>query len=552
MGQSLATTTFCVVDLETTGGSAAAGSMITEIGAVKICGGEVVGEFQSLVNPGQPIPGFITVLTGISDHMVIEQPPIQAVLPSFLEFAHGSVLVAHNAPFDIGFLKHFCREIGIDWPRFQVIDTATLARKTLMRGETPNVKLATLAAKFSKVTPDHRALTDARATVDVLHALFERLGSFGVSTIEELSDFSSRVSAEQRKKRHLADHLPAAPGVYLFRGRNEEVLYVGTSGNLRSRVKSYFTSSEQRSRMAEMISCAQRVDAVECATTLEAGVRELRLIAAHRPSYNRRSKFPQRQVWIKLTAERWPRLSLVRQILNDGADYVGPFSKKAADSALAALYEVFPIRQCTMKLRTNPAEKPCTLAELDRCLAPCDGRLPHERYLDVIAQVRTAIIHDPAQLVDVLESRMQTLASQERFEDAAIWRDRLSTLLYGIDRTQRIRSLTEQPELIVAGPDPAGWQVHIVRYGRLAGAGVLKRGMPSKPWIERLQQSAETVLPSHGPIPAALVEETEAVLRWLNEPGLRVVSGTWVQLAHGAQRHRDRYRHIEAQPFGAQ
>src|SRR5690606_27093457 len=156
-------------------------------------------------------------------------------------------------------------------------------------------------ARFSKITPDHRALTDARATVDVLHALFERLGSLGVTTLEEVREFSATVSPAQRAKRHLADHVPDAPGVYLFRRRDGEVLYVGTSRSLRRRVRSYFTRAETRSRMGEMIALADRVDPVVCATALEAQVRELRLIDAHRPPYNRRSKFPERQSWIKLT-----------------------------------------------------------------------------------------------------------------------------------------------------------------------------------------------------------------------------------------------------------
>lgn len=143
LGRSLSSTTFCVVDLETTGGSAAAGSKITEFGAVKVCGGEVLGEFQSLVNPDDHIPAFITVLTGITNQMVVHAPRVAEVLPSFLEFAHGSVLVAHNAPFDVGFLKHFSRELGIPWPGFEVLDTATLARRALTRDEVPNCKLDT-------------------------------------------------------------------------------------------------------------------------------------------------------------------------------------------------------------------------------------------------------------------------------------------------------------------------------------------------------------------------------------------------------------------------
>src|SRR5690349_5818812 len=137
LGRPLREVTFCVVDLETTGGSAQGGSMITEIGAVKVRGGELLGEFQTLVNPLQSIPPFIAVLTGITDSMVAAAPPIEQVLPQFLEFAAGSVIVAHNAPFDVGFLKHFARLQQRPWPGFEVIDTALLARRLVTRDEAP-------------------------------------------------------------------------------------------------------------------------------------------------------------------------------------------------------------------------------------------------------------------------------------------------------------------------------------------------------------------------------------------------------------------------------
>ncbi|HEY0772863.1 MAG TPA: exonuclease domain-containing protein, partial [Nocardioidaceae bacterium] len=226
LGRPLRDITFCVVDLETTGGSAAGGSMITEIGAVKVRGGEILGEFQTLVNPYQSIPAFIAVLTGITDSMVATAPGIEQVLPQFLEFAQGCVLVAHNAPFDVGFLKHFAAQQERPWPSFEVLDTARLARRVITRDDAPNCKLSSLAALFgASTTPNHRALSDARATVDVMHGLFARLGGLGIHTLEELQTFSSRVSQAQRKKRHLAEALPHAPGVYLFRDDRGRVLY---------------------------------------------------------------------------------------------------------------------------------------------------------------------------------------------------------------------------------------------------------------------------------------------------------------------------------------
>src|SRR6478736_3163073 len=382
LGRPLRDITFCVVDLETTGGSAQGGSMITEIGAVKVRGGEVLGEFQTLVNPRTEIPAFIAVLTGITNGMVADAPPIESALPSFLEFAHGCVLVAHNAPFDVGFLKYFAEQQGRPWPRFEVLDTAKLARRVITRDDAPNCKLSSLAKAFnSTTTPNHRALSDARATVDVLHGLMERLGGLGVHTIEELQTFSSRVSTAQRRKRHLAEQLPHAPGVYLFEDDRGRVLYVGTSRDLRTRVRTYFTASETRTRMGEMVGLAATVRGIECATPLEAEVRELRLIAQHKPRYNRRSRFPERAMWLKLTAEAFPRLSRVREVRDDGATYLGPFSgARQVELATAALHEGFRLRQCTPRLSPRRVSPACALAEMGRCGAPCDGRESVEAY----------------------------------------------------------------------------------------------------------------------------------------------------------------------------
>lgn len=539
LGRPLRDVTFCVVDLETTGASAAKGARITEVGAVKVRGGEVLGEFQTLVDPEEAIPAFITVLTGITDAMVVAAPRIGEVLPSFLEFAAGTVLVAHNAPFDTGFLKHAARELQVPWPAFEVLDTAVLARRALQREEVRNVKLSTLARHFgAATTPDHRALHDARATVDVLHGLLERLGSLGVHSMEDLAGFTSRVRPEQRRKRHLADPLPHAPGVYLFRDRNDEVLYVGTSRDLRRRVRSYFTESETRTRMGEMVMLAERVEPVVCATALEAQVRELRLIAAHRPPYNRRSRFPDRVTWLKLTREPWPRVSIVSRVLDDDADYLGPFRRRSvAEEALACLHEVFAVRRCTGRLPRVPRGSACALAELGRCLSPCDGSVTSERYAAEVARVRRAMTADPVEIVDALRARMGELAVDERYEDAGRWRDRLAALLRGVHRIQRLRQLADEAELVAAAPGPGGWDVHVVRHGRLCASGVLPPGRPPAPFVDALLAAAESVDPAPGPLPAATAEETEAVLRWMEQPGLRMARGSWHSDLASAARH---------------
>ena len=541
LGSPLRDTTFVVVDLETTGGSPHACD-ITEIGAVKVRGGQVIEEFQTLVNPGARIPAFIAVLTGITDAMVAHSPRLEQALPAFLEFSRGAVLVAHNAPFDLGFLKAGCERLALPWPAPASVDTARLARRVLTRDEAPNCKLSTLAPLFRSTTvPNHRALSDARATVDVLHGLIARLGGLGVHSLEELTTFSSQVSPQQRRKRHLADHLPTAPGVYLFRDAAGRVLYVGKSTNLRGRVRQYFTASESRTRMAEMVALAERVDPVVCSTGLEAEVRELRLIAEHSPRYNRRSKRPDKAIWIKLTVEAFPRLSTVRRVCDDGALYLGPFSRVAtAELAVAAVHEALPLRQCSKRLSPRRPSGACVLAEMRRCGAPClgpDDGESVEAYAAHATRYRTAVTGDPTAVVETLTGRIAVLAGAERFEDAAAQRDRLTAFVRAVARLQRLTALTGVEQLVAARPTAdLGWEVAVVRSGRLVAAGTIPRGAAPGPFVDALVATAETVLPGHGPLPAATAEEVECVLRWLELPGTRLVRlvGTWASPAFGA------------------
>jgi len=167
----LADLSLVVVDVETTGWLPVQAE-ITEIGAVRLSGGHRTGEFSSLVRPVGPIPSDITQLTGITDEMVSRAPMAHAVLSAFQAFAGDCVLVAHNAPFDLGFLAAACAADGIAWPARAAIDTAVLARLLLGPDEVPDCRLATLARYFKTATsPCHRALADAKATAEVLTGL---------------------------------------------------------------------------------------------------------------------------------------------------------------------------------------------------------------------------------------------------------------------------------------------------------------------------------------------------------------------------------------------
>ncbi|WP_280314875.1 DEDD exonuclease domain-containing protein, partial [Nocardia wallacei] len=462
------------------------------------------------------------------------------------------------------------------WPAFQVLCTVQLARRILARDEAPTVRLSALAQLLGASTrPTHRALDDARATVDVLHALIERVGNLGVHSLTELIDYLPEVSRRQRSKRFLAADLPAVPGVYLFRGPSDEVLYIGTAVNLRRRVRSYFTGSETRTRMREMVALATRVDHVPCAHGLEAGVRELRLLVAHTPPYNRRSKFPKRAWWLTLTAEPFPRFAITR---TPTWDALGPFHSRADAAEVAALVsEYCGLRTCTARLPRHARHGgDCPPAVVGGCPASADGRLRDaDEYAAAPRAVRDLFTGRSDAPLRLIRDRIENYATAEHFEGAARLRDHLAALVRALRRTQRLAALARIAELIAARPDGSGgWEFAVVRYGRLAAAGTAARGTAPMPIVESLVASAETVLPTRSdaapadsarprhtpddgpasppvpqaenpsleldltphpdplsdprypPLRGAPPEETALITRWLDQPGTRIVRTT--------------------------
>ena len=429
---------FVVVDLETTGGSPR-DSRITEIGAVRITGGERLGTFQALVNPEEPIPPFIAHLTGIDDRLVRQEPPIEAVLPAFLEFARGAVFVAHNARFDFSFLNE--NLVRLDYPPLEgpPVCTAKLARRVVWP-DVPNVRLQTLAQYFrTRVKPIHRALDDAMACAEVLDGLLDLGGRLGILTLGDLREAVCARGRPHFGKIRLADALPHAPGIYRFVGRDERVLYVGKAHDLRSRVKSYFYG-DGRKKIEALLGEVRRVEGEETpGGELEALVLEARLIRRHEPKYNRRGKTWRRFAYLKLDpSEAFPRLKVVHRAgREDGCTYLGPFSGSgAARLAKEALEEVVPLRSCTRSMGARTRFSPCALADIGRCPAPCDGRVDPERYGELVRDLLSSL-ESPDGLLEALGAKMARLADAERFEEAASTRDRLRALAAALHRARR-------------------------------------------------------------------------------------------------------------------
>ena len=509
MGTPLSQVEFVVVDLETTGGPPGAQAM-TEIGAVRVRGGVVDAEFTTLVNPGIAIPAQITVLTGITNAMVVDAPPVGEALTSFLQWAHLSrqdtVLVAHNARFDVGHLRGAARALDLGWVEPRVLDTLALARKTWSRSDVPNHRLDTLVSFIgSPRRPTHRALDDARATVDLLHALLEAAAPLGVTHLEDLATACDPVPAKRRAKSRLAEGLPRSPGVYQFLSPTGQVLYVGSAVDLRRRVRSYFTAAETRTKVAQMLDVAVHVRTIPTPTELEARVRELRLIAELDPPANRRSRSPRRQPWLRLLTSPQARLSLTTVLETKRIpEAIGPFpSRSAAQEAARAVESV-------LRLRTWDDHGLRAAAGGPEPTDPQLARLALSGQIDLVASP--------------LLERIETLAAQERFEEAGVWTRRLRSLLLGVRRAEKARPLLACPHLIAARRREAGgWELVAVRWGRLAGSALTPPGADPRPAVAALRAGAEVVERPDRVGQAASVEETLLLANWVLDAGARLV-----------------------------
>ena len=396
---------FVVFDLETTGLSAQR-DRICEIGAVRVQGLELVDSFQSLVNPGVALPGPVERLTGLRTAELRRAPPVRKVLPRFLAFAGDDLLVAHNAGFDQRFLE---RELQVREGRRlsqPPLCTAALARR-LLEGRLRKVGLASLAHFFGVgTTPCHRALPDAEATAEVLLCLIGLAQELGARRLSELRSLAAPRRRRVYGKRALARRAPARPGVYLFRDKHDQVLYVGRARDLRARLRSYFRSERQRPSVEAALLALERIEWRVLGSELEAALEELRLIRELGPPANSRSRRKEHGVYLR---PRGDELVVTKQPTE-----LGPLTSR---------------RQASLAARALTFS---TAEERERLL---EGA-PLQR----------------------LRERLAHLSESLRYEEAARLRDRLEALERVIDRLRRLAELRELEACLIAPAAEPGWR----------------------------------------------------------------------------------------------
>ena len=453
-----------VFDLETTGLSPST-SRICEIGAQRVRRLEPDATFTTLVNPHVPLPAAIQALTGIGSRELLSAPPVDLAVRQFLAFAEDAVLVAHNARFDMSFLDRQVERLTGRRVAAPVVDTVWLARR-LLAGRVRRVGLSSLAQLFgTSVEPCHRALPDARATAEILVRLLGLAQERGARTVADVVELAAPKARALHSKRSLVVEAPPVPGVYLFRDRRRQVLYVGRARDLRARLRSYFTGGRQRPAVEAALGALERVEWRETGSELEAALEEVRLLRELRPPANARGK-GGRDAWLVRRGSHW---SVVSEPTEHG-----------------------PIAGKTLTRRAARA---------------LDG---HES-------------DDPAAALPGLRDRLGRLAREQRFEDAARLRDRIAALEAVVERLAELRRLRALRACLLAPAREAGFvRAVLVADGRLAAMRTVPLGAGASIEVDAALAEARRAATTEGAAEDALLGVVSSFVR-RPPPELRVV-----------------------------
>jgi len=422
--------TYVVVDLETTGLRPGL-ARICEIGAVRVRELELAEEFQTLVDPRMPIGPAISALTGLRDAQLRGAPRAEVAVRRFLAFAGDAVLVAHNARFDLAFLDRETERLTGARLAGPVVDTVGLARR-LLAGRGTRAGLSSLARFFgTAATPCHRALPDAQATAEILLALLGLAQERGARTVADLAELAAPRVRKVYAKRTLAFGAPTTPGVYLFRDRHDQVLYVGRARDLRVRLRSYFRTDRQRPAVEAALGALERIEWRSTGSELEAALEELRLIRELRPPANARRARPDRYVYLR--------------------------RRGAALVCTQTPTELGPLRS---RARARLA-----------CRA-LDGAGDDE-------------LGDPGLALPRLRSRLRALAECRRYEDAARLRDRIEALERVVRQLRRVERLRRTRIcVLVPAVEPGFVRALFVADGRVSALRTLPPGEGARLEVE--------------------------------------------------------------------
>lgn len=515
--------TFVVVDVETTGLKPGFAG-ITEIAAIRVENGRPAEEFHSLVNPGRRIPLAITRLTGITDEMVRNQPLIDAIFPSLHAFFGFGVLVAHNANFDLGFLNFEARRMLASPLLNPSLCTLRLARRLLP--ELRSRSLDAVASHFGVASFNrHRALGDARITVEVLLILLEKADKLGVYSLGELVDFQYSARDGLRFEffipRPFLANLPDSPGVYRMLDGEGQLLYIGKAKNLRRRVSSYFTNSSGHSdKVLDLVRKARQVTFERTGSELEAALREAALIRELKPPYNTLSKHLPRVAFLKLTRTNpYPRLAITNKPGSDRALYIGPFrSREFTERAQRLLARLFRLRTCHGNLTPDSTVTPCLTGQIGACTAPCNASVTRETYnTQVVAFLRFLDGADPLVRQSLIEKR-DNLAAELHFERAARIQQDIDLLDQILQVYSRLHWIVTRAHafLLLPSHEPSATQAYLMLNGRLIASNLVRAHQDFTPFVVLTHE--RFALDQDHPLRPEEIDSSVILAAWLRDP----------------------------------
>lgn len=433
---------FVVCDVETTGLNPRTESII-EIALVKIEKLKIVENFSTLVNPNRYIPSYITSLTGIRNEDVLNAPQFKNISYRIQEFIGNSIFVAHNANFDYGFLTYeFLRE-NIQ-TSFKTICTKRLTKRLFPGIQSLSLKSITRFFGLRNQSA-HRALGDAKVTAQIfLKLIKEGIEKNIFTTVEELLSFQFHPISKLKllkMRKTLAESLSklsTTAGVYLFKGKNGEIYYIGKAKNLKSRVLSYFRNDEDK-KVKEILKYSHYLDFIETPSELSAFLLESELIKKYKPKLNIALKIIRNYSFIALnTQEEFPRLEVTRKICDNGTLYFGPFNRiETAESVLDVISKATKLRECDNKtLKRNHS---CYLIDIKRCLGPCVDKNIQGEYNKELNTVKDFLTGNNQELLNRLLNKMKEYSERRKFEEAAIVRDTIQIILNSLSKIKVLK-----------------------------------------------------------------------------------------------------------------
>jgi DNA polymerase-3 subunit epsilon len=524
LARSLTDTTFVIIDLETTGMAASAAGII-EIGAARVRGGRVIDQYAQLVNPGIRLPPFITRLTGIDDAMLTGQPRIADVWPRVVDFLGDSVIVAHNARFDLRFLDAASVAVCGRPLAHPHLCTLQLARRLVP--EQRRRGLDALGAHFGIPLADrHRALGDVRITVEVFFHLVERLAARGIVRLDQALDFQHQARDGRRfvcfLPRAKVEQLPDAPGIYQFFDVDGRLLYIGKAKNLRERVSSYLSNAAGHTdKTLDLIRHSVDVRVQVTGSELEAALEEAEAIRRHQPPYNRLGKHLPRIAFVKLIETGpYPRLAITAKLPAGTTRTLGPFrNREEAERVVGLLARLFRLRTCAQRLHPDPSVAACFQGQVGLCTAPCAARVDTEEYAQQVRGCLALLTGDAEPAERELTRRRETLAAAQRFEAAAKAQRDLDLLRIVVRRQGLLGWVATRQHFLIL--QPAGDRRSVLAYAVLNGRLALRARLTDESQVsalaahvrERLRLPEPPVRQRHD------VAGTTIVAAWLRDRG---------------------------------